>query len=321
MKRIFALFALIFTLPLLAFADNLPSWNEGELKGKIIEFIMQVSDKNSSKFVQPEDRIAVFDNDGTLWSEQPIYFQAFYAVDYVQKHFSENPGWAENPALVALNEKGLAAATEFTEHDLLTLVAVSHANMDSDKFNASVNEWITTATHPTTGTLYTQMVFQPMLELIDYLYANDFKVFIVSGGGIDFLRVWAPTVYNIPSERIIGSRLKNEYQVIEGEPVIIKLPELEFNDDKEGKPVAIHNNIGKKPILAVGNSDGDFQMLEWTTSEANNLGILLHHTDDEREFAYDRKSIAGKLDKGLEVNQPNWLIIDMKNDWNTVYPE
>lgn len=321
MKKIWAFILIIITLPIVALADSLPSWNDSKLKNQIMAFVTEVSNTNSPKYVQPEDRIAVFDNDGTLWSEQPIYFQFIFAIDYVQKNYPNKPEWADNKAAKTVYEQGLGALAQLSEEELYDIVFLSHTNMSVDDFNANVQEWIASATHPVTGKLYTQMIFQPMLELIDYLKQNDFNVYIVSGGGENFIRVWAPQTYGIAAENIVGTELETKYEVIDGKPTLMRLPKLTFLDDKEGKPVGILNHIGKQPILAVGNSDGDFQMLEWTTDNENNLGILLHHTDAEREFAYDKESAAGKLDKGLAVNKPNWLIIDMKNDWKIVYPE
>lgn len=314
-----ALFSAALVLPAIA-ADPLPSWNEGATKQAILGFVEKVTSEGAD-FVPPAERIAVFDNDGTLWAEQPLYFQAFYLFDRVKALAPQHPEWATEEPFASVLKGDYKSALAGGEHGLLAMAAATHAGLTSEEFSASVNDWLATAKHPFTGKAYTDMVYQPMLELLDHLRANGFKTFIVSGGGIDFMRPWTERVYGIPPEQVIGSSLKAAYEVREGKPVIVKRPELDFIDDKAGKPVGIHQHIGRRPIFAAGNSDGDFEMLEWTTSgEGPRLGILIHHTDAEREFAYDRESHVGKLARGLdEAPQRGWSLIDMKSDWKTIY--
>lgn len=314
-----ALFSAALVLPAIA-ADPLPSWNEGATKQAILGFVEKVTSEGAD-FVPPAERIAVFDNDGTLWAEQPLYFQAFYLFDRVKALAPQHPEWASEEPFASVLKGDYKSALAGGEHGLLAMAAATHAGLTSEEFSASVNDWLATAKHPFTGKAYTDMVYQPMLELLDHLRANGFKTFIVSGGGIDFMRPWTERVYGIPPEQVIGSSLKAAYEVREGKPVIVKRPELDFIDDKAGKPVGIHQHIGRRPIFAAGNSDGDFEMLEWTTSgEGPRLGILIHHTDAEREFAYDRESHVGKLARGLdEAPQRGWSLIDMKSDWKTIY--
>lgn len=314
-----ALFSAALVLPAIA-ADPLPSWNEGATKQAILGFVEKVTSEGAD-FVPPAERIAVFDNDGTLWAEQPLYFQAFYLFDRVKALAPQHPEWATEEPFASVLKGDYKSALAGGEHGLLAMAAATHAGLTSEEFSASVNEWLATAKHPFTGKAYTDMVYQPMLELLAHLRANGFKTFIVSGGGIDFMRPWTERVYGIPPEQVIGSSLKAAYEVREGKPVIVKRPELNFIDDKAGKPVGIHQQIGRRPIFAAGNSDGDFEMLEWSTSgEGPRLGILIHHTDAEREFAYDRESHVGKLARGLdEAPQRGWSLIDMKSDWKTIY--
>jgi|TARA_B110000902_G_scaffold222290_1_gene258373 phosphoserine phosphatase len=302
------------------------AWQDNDSSQRLKAFVTSVSDKSSDKFVAPADRIAVFDNDGTLWAEQPAYFQLYFAFDQIKAIAAVDPAlaqqWQHNPLYKAALDSDLNTAAGYGEKGLLELVATSHSGMTSDQFEQSVSDWISTATHPTTGKLYTKMVYQPMLELLDHLRANDFRIYIVSGGGIDFIRPWAEEVYGIPKENVIGSRISVAYDYIDGEPVIMRKPALDFIDDKAGKPVAIHQFIGKRPILAVGNSDGDLQMLEWTaTNTKPSLNVYIHHTDAEREWAYDSASHIGMLKQGLiDAKKNNWLVIDMKNDWRKVFP-
>lgn len=314
-----ALFSAALALPAIA-ADPLPSWNEGATKQAILGFVEKVTSEGVD-FVPPAERIAVFDNDGTLWAEQPLYFQAFYLFDRVKALAPQHPEWASEEPFASVLKGDYKSALAGGEHGLLAMAAATHAGLTSEEFSASVNEWLATAKHPFTGKAYTDMVYQPMLELLAHLRANGFKTFIVSGGGIDFMRPWIGRVYGIPPEQVVGSSLKAAYEVREGKPVIVKRPELDFIDDKAGKPVGIHQHIGRRPIFAAGNSDGDFEMLEWTTSgEGPRLGILVHHTDAEREFAYDRESHVGKLARGLdEAPQRGWSLIDMKSDWKTIF--
>ncbi|WP_315057675.1 HAD family hydrolase [Chryseobacterium indoltheticum] len=306
-------------------ADPLPSWNDSANKKAIIDFVTKTTTEGSADFIPVADRIACFDNDGTLWSEQPMYFQLAFAIDQVKIMAKDHPEWNNKEPFKALLEDDMKKVMNGGEQALFQLVAASHAGMSTEEFDKNVADWIKTAKHPKTGKPYNEMVFQPMIELLHYLQSKDYKTFIVSGGGIDFMRVCAEKIYNIPIYQIIGSSIKTKYEVGEnGVPKLIKLPELNFNNDKEGKPVGIHQHIGKRPVLAFGNSDGDYQMLQWTTTAKDypRLGLILHHTDSEREWAYDRDSHIGKLDKGLnDATKNGWLLVNMKEDWNKVFPK
>jgi hypothetical protein len=302
--------------------DVLPSWNETAAKNSIIEFVAKVTHEDSPDYVPPAERIATFDNDGTLWSEKPMYFQLLFALDRVKELAPKHPEWQGEEPFASLIRGDVERALAGGEEAIAKIVMATHAGMTTEEFEQIAMHWIETAKHPITGKPYTEMVFQPMLELLDYLRANGFTTFIVSGGGIEFMRPWTGRVYGIPPEQVVGSSVKTRYEVRDGKPVLVRLAELNFIDDKAGKPVGIHSHIGRRPILAFGNSDGDFQMLEWTTSgKGARLGILLHHTDAERESAYDRQSPVGRLDQALdEAPQRGWLVVDMKNDWKVVYP-
>lgn len=321
-RNIFVLLVLSLCGPAAHATESLPSWNDTASKNSIITFVGKVTTEGSSDFVPPAERIAVFDNDGCLWAEQPFYFQAFYIFDRIKALAPQHPEWATEEPFASVLKGDVKSALAGGEHGLLAMAAATHAGLTSEEFSASVNEWLATAKHPVTGKAYTDMVYQPMLELLDYLRANGFKTFIVSGGGIDFMRPWAERVYGIPPEQIVGSSLKAAYEVRDGKAVIVKLPELNFIDDKAGKPVGIHQHIGRRPIFAAGNSDGDFQMLEWTTAgEGPRFGMLVHHDDAEREFAYDRESHVGKLNKGLDEGPARgWTILSMQKDWKTIFP-
>jgi phosphoserine phosphatase len=278
-----------------------------------------VTDKNSSDFIPLEDRIAVFDNDGTLWSEQPVYFQFLFVADRVKALASQHPEWKNTQPFKAVLEGDIESIISSGKKGIMELLMATHTGMSDEVFDAIVIDWIKTAKHPTKKVYYSELVFQPMLELLDYLRANGFKTFIVSGGGIDFMRPWASEVYGIPSSQIIGSELEVKYI----DKKIVRVPKVKFIDDKEGKPVGIHYHIGKRPVAAFGNSDGDFAMMEYT--EANKkyktLQLYVHHTDEKREWAYDRKSHIGKLDKGLDyANEHNWTVVNMKKDWKVIYP-
>jgi hypothetical protein len=303
-------------------SDPLPSWNDGMSKDAIINFVKEVTDENNPNFVIPADRIATFDNDGCLWSEKPLYFQFVFAMDRVKELAAEHPKWKETQPFKAVLENDMDALLASGEHGLIKLVMASHAGMTTEEFEQIVRDWTSTARHPRTNKLYKEMVFQPMLELLEYLRANDFKTFIVSGGGIEFLRAWAEEVYGVPPEQVIGSSIKTKFELKDSKPVIIKLPELDFIDDKEGKPVAINKFIGRRPIAAFGNSDGDLQMLQWTAAgDGARFMMYVHHTDADREWAYDRESQVGRLDKGLdEAREKGWTVVDMKNDWKVIYP-
>ncbi|MGQ7273112.1 HAD family hydrolase [Marinobacter sp. V034] len=327
--RLIAVLAL-FTVSALASAENdpLPSWNEGQTKTSIVDFVQRVTDKNSSDFVPAEARIVTLDNDGTLWAEQPVYFQVYYALDRLREMAPNHPEWKTTEpfkSALAANAKGLkATGMEGVTEALLT----AHSDISGEAFKASVSEWLATARHPTRNMAYNRMVYQPMLELLDYLRANDFKTYIVSGGGIDFIRAFAEETYGIPPEQVVGTTSDARYDMQNGVPRIIKTGKMVLVDDKEGKPVGIYRHIGRRPIMAVGNSDGDLQMLEYTTipretgDKTARLGVLLHHTDAEREWAYDRDSAIGKFDKGLEeAPGRGWVVIDMKKDWKQVFPD
>ena len=312
---------LLFLALAAARAEPLPSWNESESRNQIVSFVGAVTDPGSPDFVPADARIAVFDNDGTLWSEQPVYFQLLFAIDRVKTLAPEHPEWRERQPFQAVLEGDLRALAESGERGLLELVMATHAGMTTDEFSTIVEDWIGTARHPTSNRLYTEMVYQPMLELLEYLRANGFKTYIVSGGGIEFMRPWVERVYGIPPEQVIGSSIKTRFELRDGEPVLVRLPEINFIDDKAGKPVGIHQHIGRRPIAAFGNSDGDLQMLQWTTAgEGRRLGVIIRHTDAEREWAYDRDSHIGRLDKALdEAAERGWVVVDMKDDWGRVY--
>jgi len=302
--------------------DPLPSWSDSAAKQAIFDFVVRVTDSASPDFVPEAERIATFDNDGCLWSEQPMYFQLIFAIDRVRALAPDHPEWADTQPFKAVLDGDMEAVAASGEHELIELVMATHAGMTTEEFETVVTEWLATARHPTTGRPYTEMVYQPMLELLDYMRANGFKTFIVSGGGIEFMRPWTEAVYGIPPEQVVGSSIKTVFEVRDGVPVISRLPEMNFIDDKAGKPVGIHQHIGRRPIAAFGNSDGDFQMLEWTTAgDGARLGVYIHHTDAEREWAYDRDSHIGRLDRGLdEADSRGWVVVSMRDDWGTIYP-
>jgi hypothetical protein len=328
MKRaLLTVFTLGFVLVFASLAtaqsvDSLPSWNDGKAKQSIIAFVEQVTKSGSPDFVQPTERIAVFDNDGTLWAEQPMYFQFLFALDRVKVLAPDHPEWKDKEPFASLLKGDVKGAFADGMKSALEIIMATHAGMTTAEFETIVRDWIATARHPTTKRPYTEMVYQPMLELLTYLRTNGFKTFIVSGGGIEFMRPWVEGVYGIPPEQVIGSSIKVKFEMREGMPVLVRLPELDFYDDKEGKPVAIHQQIGRRPIAAFGNSDGDLQMLQWTTAgQGPRLALYVHHTDGEREWAYDRKSSMGRLDKGLdEAQAKSWTVVDMKQDWKVIYP-
>jgi hypothetical protein len=303
-------------------ADPLLSWKDGAAKARIVAFVQAVTRPGGKDFVPPADRIAVFDNDGTLWAEQPMYFQLAFAIDRARAMVAKNPALAKRPALKAAASGDMKALAATGEKGLAQLVAVTHANTTTDEFAQLVRDWTKTAQHPTLKRPYTSLTYVPMRELLDYLRANDFKTYIVSGGGIEFLRVISEALYGVPPEQLVGSSIRTKYEVRDGRPVIVRLPELDFVDDKAGKPVGIHKFIGKRPIAAFGNSDGDFEMLEWTTAAPGaRLGVIVHHDDAAREFAYDRASHVGKLARALDEGpKRGWTIVSMRNDWKTVFP-
>ncbi|MES2661173.1 MAG: HAD family hydrolase [Verrucomicrobiota bacterium] len=315
-------FTIVTGFPAAAQTDPLPSWNDTATKKSITGFVAKVTREGSPDFVPVPERIATFDNDGTLWSEQPMYFQAFYVFAKIKEMAPQHPEWTVTEPFASILKGDMKTALAGGEKSLVALVMATHSGMTTAEFEKSVTDWIATAKHPKTGKPFTSMVYQPMIELLVYLRANHFKTFIVSGGGIEFMRPWTEKVYGIPPEQVVGSSGGLRYEIIDGTPVIMKLPQLVLNDDKDGKPVGIQRHIGRRPIMAFGNSDGDFQMLEWTTSgKGARFGLIVHHTDAEREFAYDRESHIGKLDTALDAAKGRgWVVMDMKSDWKTIYP-
>ncbi len=303
-------------------ANPLPSWNTGPAKQEILDFVKSVTKKDGKDYVKPAERIAVFDNDGTLWAEQPVYFQLIFALDRIKELAPKHPEWKEQQPFKAALENDMASLVKSGQKGLVQLLMASHAGMTTAEFETIVKDWVTKSRHPRFKRPYTEVVYQPMLELLDFLRANSFKTFIVSGGGIEFMRPWVERVYGIPPEQVVGSTIKTKFEMRDGTPVIIRLPELDFLDDKAGKPVAIHKYIGRRPIAAFGNSDGDLQMLQWTAGgKGARLMLIVRHTDADREWAYDRKSKIGHLNKALdEAKAHHWTIVDMKKDWKTIFP-
>ena len=293
--------------------DSLPSWNEGATKDAIIQFVKDAVDIEGHAFIHPNDRIAVFDNDGTLWSERPIYFQLAFGIDQVQQQAGDHPEWEDDPVLAAAIQGDFDIILEGGVRAILHLALANVRGETTGEFEDVVREWIGRARHPDTDRLYTEMVFQPMLELLDYLRVHGFRTFIISGGGLEFMRVWAEEVYGIPPEQVLGSSFKAKYEMREDGPVLVRLPEVDFFDDGEGKPVGIHKFIGRRPVFAFGNSDGDLPMMQWTAAGGGPRFIgYVHHTDAEREWAYDRESQVGRFDKGLDEAR--------EKDWKVVYP-
>jgi phosphoserine phosphatase len=323
-----ALARFIFAATLTLFAgtapaqDALPSWNEGASKQSIVEFVGRVTRQGGPDFVPPAERIATFDNDGTLWSEQPLPVQLAFALDRVKALAPQHPEWKDKQPFKAVLEGDMKALAEAGERGILEMFMATLAGMTTDEFTKIVTDWLATARHPRFNRPYTELAYQPMLELLAYLRANGFKTFIVSGGGIEFIRAWAERVYGIPPEQVVGSSIKTKFEMRDGRPVLFRLPELNFNDDKAGKPVAINEYIGRRPIAAFGNSDGDLEMLQWTTlSGGVRFGLIVHHTDAEREYAYDRNVTLGRPDKALDAAAVNkWTVVDMKRDWKVVFP-
>ncbi|MBL8900126.1 MAG: haloacid dehalogenase-like hydrolase [Planctomycetes bacterium] len=323
MRRSPMILALTFAALALGCAvDPLPTWADAEAKLQIVGFVERVTTRGSREFVAPAERIAVFDNDGTLWSEQPMYVQLAFALDRVKALAPAHPEWKDEEPFRSVLAGDLGSLAKQGEGALVKLITATHAGMTSEEFEHLVREWLAAARHPRSDRPYTAMVYQPMRELIAYLEAHEFRVFLVSGGGLEFLRPWVEEVYGIPRERVIGSTLRAQYESRDGQPAIVRLPEIEFIDDKAGKPLGIERHIGRRPIAAFGNSDGDFEMLEWTTSGPGaRLGVLVHHDDGTREVAYDRTSPFGKLARGLdEATQRGWLVVSMKSDWKTIFP-
>jgi phosphoglycolate phosphatase-like HAD superfamily hydrolase len=322
-RRSIAVLAIIFAgFTTVRAQDPLPSWNDTAPKKAIVAFVEKVTKEGSSDFIPPNERIAAFDNDGTLWAEQPIYFQVFFTVDRVKALLPQHPEWKHKEPFASLLKGDMKAVAAMPEKEIVKLMAATHAGMTTDEFSQIVTQWITTARHPKTGRPFNEMIYQPMVELLAYLRANGFKTFIVSGGGIEFMRPWVEKAYGIPPDQVVGSSAKLSFELRDGKPVIVKLPELDFVNDKAGKPVGIQKFIGRRPIATFGNSDGDQQMLEWTAAGSGaRFALIVHHDDAEREWAYDRKSGVGKLDKALdEANAKGWTVVSMKEDWKTIFP-
>jgi phosphoglycolate phosphatase-like HAD superfamily hydrolase len=287
-----------------------------------VAFVERTTRQAGPDFVPPAERIAVFDNDGTLWGEQPIYVQLAFALDRVKALASKHPEWKTTQPFKGVIDGDLKAVIASGAAGLMQILTVSHVGNTTEEFEQIVRDWIASAQHPVTKRRYDEMIYQPMLDVLTYLRANGYKTFIVSGGGVEFMRPWVERVYGIPPEQVVGSRAKVKYEVRDGVPVLMRLPEIDLNDDKAGKPVGIHQVIGRRPTIAFGNSDGDFEMLEWTTSgRGPRLGVIVHHTDGEREWAYDRDSHIGQLVRGLDEGpKRGWVIVDMKSDWRAIYP-
>lgn len=303
-------------------SDPLPSWNDGQVKSSILKYVSTVTDTANADFVPASERIATFDNDGTLWSEQPMYFQLFFAIDRIKALSVEHPEWIDQQPYKAVLDNDLKTLMSQGMEGLLQIISASHAGTTTDEFEAIVENWVKTARHPKYDKPFTDLVYQPMLELLNYLRANEFKVFIVSGGGIEFMRPWTEEIYGIPKDQVIGSAVKTSYDYNNGTPVINRLAEIDFIDDKEGKPEQINKFIGRKPIFAAGNSDGDLQMLRWADANSHkSFQLYVHHTDSIREWAYDRGSHIGGFDKGWdEAVEKGWTVVDMAQDWKVVYP-
>jgi phosphoserine phosphatase len=300
----------------------LASWQDGGARDSIVAFVRAVTSPGSPNFVQPAERIAVFDNDGTLWAEQPVYVQFAFVLDRVRALAPEHSEWRTRQPFKGVLDGDLQGAMAGGTQAVVELVAATHTGLTTAEFARTVSAWIDTARHAQSGKRYTEMVYQPMLELLDYLRANGFKIYIVSGGGIEFMRPWVERVYGIPPDQVIGSSVKLEFEMRDGSPQLLRRPEIDFVDDKEGKPIGIHKFIGRRPIAAFGNSDGDLQMFQWTMADTGRrLAAIVHHTDAEREWAYDRGSHVGRLDQALdEARDKGWLVIDMKTDWTQIYP-
>lgn len=303
-------------------ADPLPSWNDGPSKKSIVDFVARVTREGGPEFVPVAERIATFDNDGTLWAEQPIYFQLAFALDRVRALAPLHPEWKEEEPFRSILAGDSRKALAGGERSVAEIVLATHAGNTTEEFERVVGDWLASARHPKLARPYTECVYQPMLELLAYLRANGFKTFIVSGGGVEFMRPWVERVYGIPPEQVVGSRVRMRYESRDGKPALVRLLEIDFVDDKAEKPVGLHQQIGRRPIAAFGNSDGDFEMLEWTTAGAGaRLGLIVHHTDAEREWAYDRESPVGKLDRALDAAKARgWTVVDMKTEWKTVFP-
>ena len=315
--------AVIFTTTVALAADPLPSWNDTASKKAIVAFVEKVTKEGSPDFVPPAERIATFDNDGTLWAEQPMYFQLLFALDRVKALAPQHPEWKDKEPFASLLKGDVKGALAGGEPAIAQIIMVTHAGMTTEEFERIVKDWIATAKHPVTKRPLTGMVYQPMLELLAYLRANGFKTFIVSGGGIEFMRPWTERVYGVPPEQVVGSSIKTKFEMRDGKPVLMRLPAINFIDDKAGKPIGINSHIGRRPIAAFGNSDGDRQMLEYTAGGAGaRFCLLVHHDDAEREFAYGAESKIGTFSDALmsEARDGGWTVVSMKNDWKGIFP-
>ena len=313
---------LLFAQAVVAADNPLSSWNDGPAKKAILEFVAAVTDENTKDYVPAEERIAVFDNDGTLWVEYPMYTQVLFALDRVKKLAPQHPEWKTKQPFKALLEGDMKTVGASGMKGLMELIMASHAGMSGDEFEQEVAKWLATARHPHLDCLYKECLYQPQLELLAYLRANEFKTFIVSGGGIQFMRPMTLKAYGIPPWQVVGSSIVSEFKTRDGKPEVVRMPKIDFIDDKAGKPVGIYQHIGRRPILAFGNADADMQMIQYTKAgKGRRLGLFVHHTDADREYAYDRDSHVGKLDKALDQADANgWIGVDMKNDWNRVFP-
>lgn len=321
MSRSVRFFLLFLLLPVSAFAQELPSWNDGTSKQAIVDFVKKVTTEGGADYVAPEDRIAVFDNDGTLWTEQPFYFQLGFILDRVKALAPEHPEWKEKEPFKSILAGDLKGIAKSGERGIVELAMETHAGMTTEDFRKIVIDWFATARHPKTGKPYNEMTFLPMRELLDYLRANGFKTFIVSGGGVEFMRPITEKAYGIPPEQVVGSTITTQYALVDDTPVLNRLSKIDFVDDGPGKPVGINTFIGRRPVFAAGNSDGDYEMLRWVMAgQGPHFAMIIHHTDADREYAYDRKSDFGRLDRALdEAAARNWLLVDMKADWKKIY--
>jgi hypothetical protein len=305
-------------------ADPLPSWNDGPTKRSILDFVAAVTHDGSQSFVPMAERIATFDNDGSLWVEQPMYVQLAFALDRVKTVAAQHPEWRAKQPFKAALEGDWKTLAETGEHGLVELITATHAGITTAAFERIVTEWLSNARHPKFNRPYTGLVYQPMLEVLTYLRANGFKTYVVSGGGVEFIRPWSERIYGVPPEQVVGSSIKTQFRMVDGRPRLFRLPEIDFVDDKAGKPVGINQHIGRRPIAAFGNSDGDLEMLQWTTlsGDRHRFGLLVHHTDADREYAYDRHSHFGRLDAALDAATVNrWTVVDMKKDWNQMFAD
>jgi hypothetical protein len=302
--------------------DPLPSWNEGPVKSSIVAFVDKVTSEGGKDFIEPADRLATFDNDGTLWCEMPMYFQMIFAFDRIKATAPQHPEWKTEQPYKAVLTGDMQAFGATGQKGLLDVIESTHAGMTVEEFHATVRDWMHTARHPRFHRPYDQLIYQPMHELLVYLRAKQFETFIVSGGGVEFMRPWVPTVYGIPTQQVVGSSGVVKFEMRDGNPVLLKEPKVNFIDDGPGKPVGINQFIGRRPVMAFGNSDGDLEMLQWTTAgDGPRFGLIVHHTDAVREYAYDRDSKVGRLDKAWDEAPKNgWKIVDMKNDWKTIFP-